>query len=116
MRALIFRLLTTAALGALIFGAFQAYNILTTSEKLEVKTVEIRGLSRVEEAEVEKLVADQKQLRLSVSRKAQGRIVKIDMTTPAGGKGLMGKLRSSLRRPRAETAPADDAAETTTQP
>ncbi len=64
----------------------------------------------------EKLIADQKQLRLSVSRKAQGRIVKIDMTTPAGGKGLMGKLRSSLRRPRAETGPADDAAETTTQP
>jgi len=58
MRALIFRLLTTAALGALIFGAFQAYNILTTSEKLEVKTVEIRGLSRVPEGEVEKLVAD----------------------------------------------------------
>ena len=58
IRALIFRLLTTAALGALIFGAFQAYNILTTSEKLEVKTVEIRGLSRVPEGDVEKLVAD----------------------------------------------------------
>ncbi|MDM8007459.1 MAG: hypothetical protein QUV05_15070 [Phycisphaerae bacterium] len=61
----------------------------------------------------EKLIADQKQLRLSVNRKTQGRIVKIDMTTPAGGKGLMDKLRSSLRRPRPETEPAET---TTTQP
>ncbi|NLE58005.1 MAG: hypothetical protein GX616_06570, partial [Planctomycetes bacterium] len=64
----------------------------------------------------EKLIADQKQLRLSVNRKTQGRIVKIDMTTPAGGKGLVGKLRSSLLRPRAETGPADQDDETTTRP
>ncbi|MGQ9651191.1 MAG: hypothetical protein ACUVXJ_13860 [Phycisphaerae bacterium] len=55
----------------------------------------------------ERLISDQKQLRLSVSRKTQGRIVKIDMTTPAGGKGLMDKLRSSLRRPKAETEPTE---------
>lgn len=57
----------------------------------------------------ERLISDQKQLRLSVNRKTQGRIVKIDMTTPAGGKGLADKLRSSLRRPRAETAPTEEA-------
>jgi cell division septal protein FtsQ len=57
-RALVIRLLTTTVLGALIFGAFQAYNVLTTSEKLEVKSVEVRGLARVAPADVEKLIAD----------------------------------------------------------
>lgn len=57
-RTLVFRLLTTAGLGLLIFGAFEAYNYLTTTERLAVKSVELRGLSRVETAEVEKRVAD----------------------------------------------------------
>jgi serine protease Do len=64
----------------------------------------------------EKLIADQKQLRLSVSRKTQGRIVKIDMTAPAGGKGLMNKLRSSLRRGRPGAGPTDTAPAAQTQP
>jgi cell division protein FtsQ len=45
-------------LGLLIFGAFQGYNYLTTSEKFAVRTVEVRGLTRVEPAAVERLVAD----------------------------------------------------------
>ena len=57
----------------------------------------------------ERLIADQKQLRLSVSRKAQGRIVKIDMTTATrpAGKGLLSKLRSGLGRPGAAAVPAE---------
>ena len=57
----------------------------------------------------ERLIADQKQLRLSVSRKAQGRIVKIDMTTATrpAGKGLLSKLRSGLGRPGATAVPAE---------
>ncbi len=58
IRDLVFRLLTTTMLGLLIFGAFQGYNYLTTAEKFAVKTIEIRGLSRVEPAEVQRLVAD----------------------------------------------------------
>jgi len=58
VRTLVFRLLTTTMLGLLIFGAFQAYNFLTTTERLAVRTVELRGLSRVDTTEVERLVAD----------------------------------------------------------
>ena len=58
VRTLFFRLLTSALLGLLLFGAYQAYNFLTTTERLAVKTVELRGLSRVETAEVERKVAD----------------------------------------------------------
>jgi cell division protein FtsQ len=58
IRTLILRFLTTTMLGALMFGAFQAYNVLTTSEKLEVKRVEVKGLNRLAPADVERLVAD----------------------------------------------------------
>jgi len=46
----------------------------------------------------EKLIAGQKQLRLSVSRKALGRIVKIDMTAQPRGKDVGKALQGALRR------------------
>ena len=58
VRALILRLMTTAMLGLLMFGAFQVYSVLTRSEKFAVKKVEIRGLCRVDSLYVDKLVAD----------------------------------------------------------
>ncbi len=58
VRALILRLFTTAMLGLLMFAAFQVYNALTKSEKFAVKTVEIRGLCRVDSLAVVRLVAD----------------------------------------------------------
>jgi cell division protein FtsQ len=57
-RALVLRLLTTTMLGLLILAAFEAYSFLTTSERFAVRTVELRGLSRVDSVEVERLVAD----------------------------------------------------------
>ncbi len=57
VRALIFRLFTTAMLGLLMFAAYHVYNVLTTSARFAVETVEIRGLCRVDSLEVEKLVA-----------------------------------------------------------
>ena len=55
------------------------------------------------------MIKDQKQLRLSVNRKAKGRIVKIDMTTATrpAGKGLMGRLRSGFGRSGAAAAPVE---------
>lgn len=53
---LIIRLFTTAMLGLLMFGAYQLYDVMTTSEKFAVKEVVIRGLCRVDSLEVEKLV------------------------------------------------------------
>ena len=58
VRALILRLLTTAMLGGLMFGVFQVYCVLTKSEKFAVKTVELRGLCRVDSLDVDRLVAD----------------------------------------------------------
>jgi cell division septal protein FtsQ len=57
-RALAIRLLTTAILGGLIFGAFRAYDVVTTSDKFAVSTVELRGLTRVDSLAVDRLVAD----------------------------------------------------------
>jgi cell division protein FtsQ len=57
VKALVLRLLTTAILGALMLGAYRAYEFLTTSEKFAVEAVEIRGLCRVDSLEVEKLLA-----------------------------------------------------------
>lgn len=58
VRSLILRLFTTAMLGLLMFAAYQVYNVLTTNEKFAVRTLEIRGLCRVDSLEVDKLVAD----------------------------------------------------------
>lgn len=57
VRALILRLVTTAMLGMLMFGAYHLYEFLTTSDRFAVKAVEIRGLCRVDSLEVEKLLA-----------------------------------------------------------
>jgi cell division protein FtsQ len=58
VKVLVARLFTSAMLGLLIFGVFQVYNFMTTSEKLSVTIVEFEGLSRVDTTEVDKLVAD----------------------------------------------------------
>ncbi|UCG51882.1 MAG: FtsQ-type POTRA domain-containing protein [Candidatus Latescibacterota bacterium] len=58
MRVLIARLVTTAAIGILIVGAFQFYTFLTTSERLAVTRVTFDGLTRVDSTEIERLVSD----------------------------------------------------------
>jgi cell division septal protein FtsQ len=58
VKVLLMRLLTSAMLGLLIFGVFHIYNFMTTSEKLSVTIVDFEGLSRVDPAEIDILVAD----------------------------------------------------------
>jgi cell division protein FtsQ len=58
MRAMIIRLLTSATLGTLIVACFYAYNFLTTTDKLAVDQIDFHGLSRIESADIERLVAD----------------------------------------------------------
>ncbi|MEJ2721325.1 MAG: cell division protein FtsQ/DivIB [bacterium] len=57
-RFVIARLVTAAVIGLVIVVAFQIYSFLTTSDKLAVTTVTFDGLSRVDSAEVDRLVAD----------------------------------------------------------
>lgn len=58
MRAMLIRLATSAVLGTLIVGCFYAYNFLTTTGKLAISEVDLRGLSRVDTEDIERLVAD----------------------------------------------------------
>lgn len=58
LRTMVRRLATSAALGVLIVASLYLYNFLTTTEKLAIGHVEFKGLSRVDGAEMARLVAD----------------------------------------------------------
>jgi cell division septal protein FtsQ len=58
MRAMITRLVTSAVLGTLIVACFYAYNFLTTTEKLAISQVDYHGLSRLDDADIERTLAD----------------------------------------------------------
>ncbi len=58
LKAVFRRLLTSAGLGVMIVASLHFYNFLTTNEKLAIANVEFRGLSRVDTAEIARLVAD----------------------------------------------------------
>ena len=55
---MLMRLATSAVLGTLIVGCFYAYNYLTTAEQLSITEVDYRGLSRIENQEVDRILAD----------------------------------------------------------
>ncbi|UCH82689.1 MAG: cell division protein FtsQ/DivIB [Candidatus Latescibacterota bacterium] len=57
-RAVLKRLAAAGAIGLVIVMVFQFYSFLTTSDKLTVTSVVFDGLSRVDSAEVDRLVAD----------------------------------------------------------
>ena len=57
---MVIRLATSALLGTLIVGCFYAYSFLTTTDKLAIKEVDIRGLSRLDSEDIQRLVADLK--------------------------------------------------------
>jgi cell division protein FtsQ len=58
LKAAFRRLLTSAGLGVMIVASLYFYNFLTTNEKLAIADVEFQGLSRVDTAEIARLVAD----------------------------------------------------------
>lgn len=57
-KTMVRRLMTSAALGVVIVASLYLYNFLTTTEKLAIGHVEFTGLSRVDGAEMARLVAD----------------------------------------------------------
>ncbi len=58
--AMVQRVLTVLALGAVIVGVLYAYDYLTTWERLAVTEVEIRGVSRVGDGELRRMLEDLK--------------------------------------------------------
>lgn len=57
-RTMIRRLAASAGIGMVIVASLYLYDFLTTTEKLAIAQVEFNGLSRVDTAEIERLVAD----------------------------------------------------------
>jgi len=55
---MISRIVTSAVLGILIVGCFLGYDYLTRSEALSISGVEFTGLTRLDEAQLDRLVAD----------------------------------------------------------
>lgn len=60
MRMALRRVLTVFVLAVLVIGSMYAYNFLTTSDRLAIRSVEINGVSRIEAGELEGLLLDLK--------------------------------------------------------
>ena len=58
LAAMVRRVLTVLALGVVIVGALYAYDYLTTCERLAVTEVEMRGVSRIDDSELRRVLAD----------------------------------------------------------
>ena len=52
------RIFAVFVLGVLVVGSMYVYNLLTTSHRLDIKSVEINGLSRIETGDLVELLGD----------------------------------------------------------
>ena len=58
LRARLWRVVAVLIVGVLIVASMYGYNYLTTSSRFEVEHVDVVGLTRIDRAEVDRLVAD----------------------------------------------------------